>query len=148
MSNIYLKATIESSSKLRFPGFKKFTTRSALGSSNPRKFHWILKLLVATGKSDVWGQDCVWLFYHFNLKRSYDVFKSKSLCILLKIWTLITMKRNRKLKIPHKVLEGRTLCFSLYKNCKSKVKLCWVGAPKRRKEGIFCTFYFFLNEKF
>ena len=30
MPNIYLKVTIETFSKLRFPGFKKFATRGAL----------------------------------------------------------------------------------------------------------------------
>ena len=48
MSNIYLKITIETLSKLRFSGFKKFVTRSVLGSSNLRRYHWILKLFVAT----------------------------------------------------------------------------------------------------
>ena len=38
MSNIYLKVTIETFSKLRFSRFKKFVTRSVLGSSNPRRF--------------------------------------------------------------------------------------------------------------
>ena len=52
--------------------------------------------------------------------------------------TLIKVKRNRKWKITHIVLERRTLCFSSYKNRKLKVKLWWVGA----REGIFCTVYF------
>ena len=39
VSNIYLKVTIETFSKLRFSGFKTFVTRSALGSSNPRRYH-------------------------------------------------------------------------------------------------------------
>ena len=34
-------------------------------------------------KSDVWEQNCVWLFYYFNFERSYDVLKSKNPCILL-----------------------------------------------------------------
>ena len=38
VSNIYLKVTIETFSKLRFSGFKKFITRSVLGSSNSRKY--------------------------------------------------------------------------------------------------------------
>ena len=54
MSNIYLKVTIET-----------------------------LQVLVGTYKSDVWEENCVWLFYYFNFKRSYDVLKSKSPCILL-----------------------------------------------------------------
>ena len=39
VSNIYLKFTIETFSKLRFSGFKKLVTRSVLGSSNSRKYH-------------------------------------------------------------------------------------------------------------
>ena len=35
-------------SKLWFSKFKKFATRSVLGSSNSRRYHWTLKLLVAT----------------------------------------------------------------------------------------------------
>ena len=38
VSNIYLEVTIETFSKLRFSGFKKFVTRSVLGSSNSRKY--------------------------------------------------------------------------------------------------------------
>ena len=83
MSNIYLKVTIETFSKLRFSGFKKFVSRSVLGSSNSRRYHLILKLFVATSKSDVWEQSCVWLFYYFNFEISYDVLKSKNQCILL-----------------------------------------------------------------
>ena len=83
MSNIYLKVTIETFSKLRFSGFKKFVVRSDLGSSNSRRYYWILKLLVATQISDVWEQNCLWLFCYFNFERSYDVLKSKSPCILL-----------------------------------------------------------------
>ena len=48
MPNIYLKVTIDTFSELRFSGFKKFVTRPVLGSSNSRRYHWILKLLVAT----------------------------------------------------------------------------------------------------
>ena len=39
MSNTYLKVTIETFSKLRFSGFKKFVTRSVLESSNSRRYN-------------------------------------------------------------------------------------------------------------
>ena len=78
MSNIYLKVTIETFSKLRFSGFKRFVTRSVLGSFNSHRYLGILKLLVATYKLDPWEQSCVWLFYYFNFERSYDVLKSSS----------------------------------------------------------------------
>ena len=68
MSNIYLKVTIETFSKLRFSGFKKFVTRSVLGSSNSRRYHGILKLLVAS--------DCNWARTHSHLvgKRTLNHF--------------------------------------------------------------------------
>ena len=50
------------------------------------------------------------------------------------------MKRNRKWKIPHTVLERWTLWFSSYKNRHYKIKLWWARARERKKEGIFCTF--------
>ena len=55
---------------------------------------------------------------------------------------MIKMKRNRKWKIPHTVLERRTLCLSSYKNHKLKVKLWWVGAHKRKKRAFFVPFFF------
>ena len=83
MSNIYSKVTIETFIELRFSGFKKFVTRSVLGSSNSRRYHWIFKRFVPTYKSDVWEQNCVQLFYYFNFESSYDVLKANSPCILL-----------------------------------------------------------------
>ena len=57
-----------------------------------------------------------------------------------KIWTLIKTKRNRKWKIPHTVLERRTLRFSSYKNPKLTVKLWRVGARERKKRAFFVPF--------
>ena len=34
-------------------------------------------------KSEIWEQNCVWLFNYFSFERNYDVLKSKSPCILL-----------------------------------------------------------------
>ena len=82
-------------------------------------------------------------FCYFRFERNYDVWKSKipAFC-WTKILTLIKTERNRKSKIPHIVLERRTLCFNSFKNHKLKIKLRWVGARKRKKEGIFSTVYF------
>ena len=83
----------------------------------------------------------MWLFYYFNFERNYDVLKSKSPCILLnKNINFNKQQRNRKWKIPHTVLERRTLCFSSYKNCKLKIKLSWVGARQRKKRPFFVPF--------
>ena len=59
------------------------------------------------------------------------------------------------MKIPHIVLERRTLWFSSYKNRELKVKLWWVGARERKKrlflyrlfhpKGNFLRFVFYLN---
>ena len=54
-----------------------------LRSSNSQRYHWILKLLVATLKSELWEQKHVWLFYYFSFESNYDVLKSKSPCLLL-----------------------------------------------------------------
>ena len=83
MSIIYLKVNVETLLKLQITAFKKFVTGSVFGSSNSCRFHWVLKLLLATEKSDVWEQNYVQLFYYFKLERSYDDLKSKSPCILL-----------------------------------------------------------------
>ena len=66
-----------------FLGLKSLSPGQFWGSSNSRRYHWNLKLLVATLKSEVWEQNCVWLFCYFNFERNYDVLKSKSPCILL-----------------------------------------------------------------
>ena len=49
-------------------------------------------------------------------------------------------RRYWKWKIPHILLERWILCFSLYKNHKLKVKMCWVGARERKTSAFFVTF--------
>ena len=79
------------------------------------------------------------LFYYFNFQRNY-LLKSMSPCILLNKNTNFNTKRNRKWKIPHTILERRTLCFSSHKNRKLKVKLWWVRACERKKRAFFLPF--------
>ena len=63
------------------------------------------------------------LFYYFNFERKCDVLKSKSLRILLnKNINFDKNKTELKIEIAHTVLVRRTLCFSSYKNRKSKKK--------------------------
>ena len=91
----------------------------------------------------MWEQKCFCVFYYFNFGRSYDVWKSKSSCILK------NKKRNfnkngtdRKWKISFKVLERQTLCFCSYKNeMKSKNVMSWSS-----RKGIFWTVYFVRKE--
>ena len=57
------------------------------------------------------------------------------------------MKKNQKLKIPHTVLETRTLCFTSYKNRKLKVN-CDDLEPAKEERGHFLYHLFFLKEFF
>ena len=84
MSNIYLKVTIETFSKLRFSGFKKFVTRSVFGELQLTQISLNFEASCCNLKVRVLGTKYVWLFYYFNFERNYDVLKSKSPCILLK----------------------------------------------------------------
>ena len=58
---------------------------------------------------------------------------------------MIKTKRNRKRKIPHRVFERRTICFSSYNRKEKKVKLWWVHEWKKEltKENTrdLCTVY-------
>ena len=101
MSNIYLKVTIKTFSKLQFSGFKKIVTRPILG------------LLQLTQIS-------------LNFKTSCCNLLSQRVhaCCWTKILTLIKTKRKRKWKIPHDFRQTNlVLQFSPYKNPKLKVKL-------------------------
>ena len=55
MPNIFLKVTIEKdwrSQNFDFISLKNMSQGQFLGSSNSRRYHWILKLLVATKQSE------------------------------------------------------------------------------------------------
>ena len=86
MSNNYLKVTIEKNWRIQnfdFLILKYLSLAQFLGSSNSRRYHWIIKLPAATSKSEVWKQNCEWVFYYFNFERNYDILKSRSPFILL-----------------------------------------------------------------
>ena len=121
MSKIYFKVTIETFLKLWFSGFKKFVTMSVWESSNSRRCHWILKLFLATYKSDVWKKNCVWLFYYFNFERSYDVLKLKSPYILLsKSINVYKNKTESKVENPTHSFRETNLVLQLI--LKSEIK--------------------------
>ena len=88
-------------------------------------------------------QNCVWLLHNFNIQRNYGVFKSKSPRILLNKYINFNKSEMEKLKIPHTVLDRRTLRFNSYRNLKLKVKL-WLYRLFCTRE-IFITFVFYLN---
>ena len=105
MSNIYLKVTIEKkwhTQNFDFIGSKSSSPGQFLESSNSRRYHWIFKLLVATWKSDVQEQNCLWLFYS---QRVY------AFC-----WKNLNFNENdteSKIEIPHTVLERWTFLLQL-----------------------------------
>ena len=63
ISNIYLKVTIETFSKLRFSEFKKFVTRSVLGAPSCADIFELLQL-----KNETYGSKSVCVFSILILK--------------------------------------------------------------------------------
>ena len=89
------------------------------------------------------------LFYYFNFEKNYDFLKSGSPCILLnKNINFNKEETNWNWKIPHTILERRTLCFSSYKNRKLKVKPRGVGAQERKKRTFFVPFILLVGNFF
>ena len=137
MPNIYLKVTIEKtwrSQNFDFRCLKMLSPGQCLGSSNSRRYHWSFKLLVAILKSEVWGQNFVWLFYYFNFEKNYEVLKSKSPCILLN--KNINFNKNEtewKMKNPTHSFRKNNLVLQCKQSYKLKVKLWCVGARERKK---------------
>ena len=88
-----------------FLSLKNSSPGKFLGSFKTRRYHWFLKLFVATQKSEVLEQKCVWLFYYFNFERKFEVLKSKSAYFLL----------NKKLNVnkneAESKMENSTLTF-------------------------------------
>ena len=109
------------------------------GNSNSRSY-WILKLLVVNWKSEFWKQTCVtFLLFSFS-KESWRFKVKESMHFVEQKYKLIKTKRDWKWKIPHTVLERRTLCFMSYKNRKPKAKLWWAGSRERIKRAYFVPF--------
>ena len=133
MSNIYLKVTIETFSNFDFLSLK--VTRSVLGSSNSRRYHWILKLLIATYKSDVWEQNCVRLFYYFNFERSYDVKKLKGPWLLL----------NKNINFNKNQMESK---MENPKHSFRETNIVMSCSSRKKKEEMFCTVYFVRRDFF
>ena len=142
MSKIYSKLTIEKnwrSQNFDFLSLKNLSPDLLLGSSNSGRYHWILKLLATTWKSEVWKQNCVWLSYYFNFERNC-LFKVKESMHFVEQKYKPKNKTESKMENPYTVLERRTLCFSSYRNCKLKVKVWWVGARERKKKASLVPF--------
>ena len=123
--------------------FKSSYPRRFLGTSNSRRYNWILDFLLQLKnqrpgrKRDI----CVLLFYCFNFEKTYGVLKSNSPCFTnTNFNTSVKTKRNRKRKVKDILLEAQTMYFSSYKNRKLKVKPWW--GPLWKRESTFCNGYF------
>ena len=81
MSNIYLKVTIETFSKLQFSRFKKLTvTRSDFGELQLTQIPLNFKTSCCNFKIRGLGEKlCVAFLFFFNFERNYDVLKSESM---------------------------------------------------------------------
>ena len=110
MSNIYLKVTIEKnwhSQKCNFLSFLIFKKSSSFVAKN-----FLLQLKNhCSGSKTVCGFSVILVL---KVKESMNFVEQKS---------LIKMKRNRKWKIPYKILDRQTLYFSSNKNRELKGKL-------------------------
>ena len=114
-------------------------------TSNSSRYHWILKLLFATWKSQVWQQNRAWLFYYFNFERNYYVLKSTNPCILLNKNTNFNKNGTEsKLNSTH---SSRETNYVLQLIWESQIKNDKLGLAKE-KGGIFCTVYFVKKEFF
>ena len=93
-------------------------------------------------KSDVWEQNCVWLFHYFNFERNYDVLKSKSPCILLnKNINLNKNETESKMENPTYSFRETILVLQLMSELQIKSKTAMSCSTRKKKEGIFCTVY-------
>ena len=98
-------------SKLRFSKVKNFVSRSGFGSSNSRRYHCILKLLVATYKSEVWEQKCVaFSLFSFWQELCYKV--KESIFLLNENIKFNKNEAESKTENPNWVLEKWSLYFS------------------------------------
>ena len=122
-----------------------------LGSYNASRYHWISdiiesKLLVAFKKSDIWEQNCVWLFNHFNFERNHDVLKSKSPCTLFnKNVNFHENETESKMENSTSSIRETNFVFQKLQQKLAKEKrgnfLYHLFSPKE----VFLTFVFYLN---
>ena len=83
----------------------------------------------------------MWLFFHFNFERSYDVLKSKSSCIfLIKNINFNKNPTESKMENPTQVFRETNLVLQLTEESQMKVKLLWIGARERKERAFFVSF--------
>ena len=120
-----------------------------LESSNSSRYHWILKLLIATYKSEIWEQNCVWLFYYFNFERNHYVLKSNSPFIFLNKHINFNKSETESEmeKLKHCFRETNLVLQLIYESeIENKTVMSW--RSRKKKEGIFCNVYFVIRKFF
>ena len=118
MSNIDLKVTIKSLSLKNMLILKSMSPSHFWGALTHTDIivHANIRyqVLVATQKSEVWEQNCVWLFYYINFERNYGVLKPKSPCILLnKIINFNKNETESKMENPIHGFRKKNLVLQL-----------------------------------
>ena len=99
--------------------------------------------VVVTWKSEVWEQNCVWLFYSFSFERNYDVWKSKYPCFLLD--KNINVNKNEtesKMENPTGSFRDKNLVLQLVWESRIKSETVMSWSSHEKKERIFRNVYF------
>ena len=105
MSNISLKVTIETFSKLRFSGFKRFVTKSVFRELDSRRYHWILIIKTKRNRK--------WKIPHTGLERRTMCFSSyKNRKLKVKLWWVWARERKKR----GFFVKGNFLRFVFYLN--------------------------------
>ena len=116
MSNVYFKVTTEKnwrSQNFNFLSLKNLSPSQFLGKPRLTQISFNFKNSCWNSKiREIWEQNCVWLFYYFNLERNYEVLKSKSSCILLNK-NINFNKNETKSKMDNPTTSFRETNFAL-----------------------------------
>ena len=142
MWNIYLKVFIEINWRFQnfdFLSLKHLSPVQFLGNYSSCRYHWNLKHLLATKKSDIWEQNSMWLFCYFNFERNYDGLNSKSPCFLVSK-NINFNKNETESKIENPTHIFRKTNFEL-----AKEKKVHVSQRLFCSKEIFLTFAFCFN---
>ena len=122
---------------MEFLSLKNLSQGQFLGSSNSRRYHWTLKLLVAIKKSEDWEQKCVWLFYYFSFERNY-VWRLK-----FKNISFNKSETESKTENPIHTFRETNLCASFHIRIANEKENCDVLELSKEK-----TVHFFFNVYF
>ena len=127
-------------SKLWFPKFKKFVSKSVFGELQLTQIWLNFQTSYSNLNIRGLGAKLYVAFLLFFILEGIVTFSSqKSVCFLLNKNTDFNKNKTYEIKwkIPHTVLGRLTLRFSWYKNRGLKVKFLWATTPERKKRHFF-----------